>query len=149
MTIIIPLTNAITDAMELSVGNNIYTLPTVAIKESFRAKEVFFFKQKTAYEMIMVRGNVYPIIRLYDLFKVDTDIKKLEDGILIMIEGDNKTACIFADKLIGEQQVVVKPLPKYLARYSIKELGIEGCTILGDGSISLILSAKNIINRII
>ncbi|MFO7160644.1 MAG: chemotaxis protein CheA [[Clostridium] cellulosi] len=149
MTIIIPLTLAIADAMELSVGNNIYTLPTVAIKESFRAKEEDIIYDNDGHEMIMVRGNVYPIIRLYDLFKVDTDIKKLEDGILIMIEGDNKTACIFADKLIGEQQVVVKPLPKYLARYSIKELGIEGCTILGDGSISLILSAKNIINRII
>lgn len=66
-----------------------------------------------------------------------------------MIEGDNKSACIFADKLLGEQQVVVKPLPKYLVHYAVKESGIEGCTILGDGSISLILSAKSVISRVI
>lgn len=149
ITIIIPLTLAIADAMELSVGNNIYTLPTVSIKESFRAKEEDIIYDNDGNEMIMIRGNIYPIIRLYDLFKIDTDVKKLNDGILIMIEGDNKTACIFADKLIGEQQVVVKPLPKYLIRYAVKESGIEGCTILGDGSISLILSAKSVINRII
>ncbi|HEX2938210.1 MAG TPA: chemotaxis protein CheA [Ruminiclostridium sp.] len=149
MTIIIPLTLAIADAMELSVGSCIYTLPTVSIKESFRAKDEDIIYDNDGNEMIMIRGNIYPIIRLYDLFKIDTEVKNLNDGILIMIEGDNKTACIFADKLIGEQQVVVKPLPKYLVRYSVKESGIEGCTILGDGSISLILSAKSVINRII
>lgn len=149
MTIVIPLTLAIADAMELSVGKCIYTLPTISIKESFRAKDEDIIYDNDGNEMIMIRGNIYPIIRLYELFKIETEVKKLSDGILIMIEGDNKTACIFADKLIGEQQVVVKPLPKYLNRYSVKESGIEGCTILGDGSISLILSAKGVINRVI
>lgn len=149
MTIVIPLTLAIADAMELSVGNSIYTLPTVSIKESFRAKEEDIILDNDGNEMIMIRGNVYPIIRLYSLLKIETSVKKLEEGILIMIEGDNKAACIFADKLLGEQQVVVKPMPKYLLNYAIKESGIEGCTIRGDGSISLILSAKGVISRII
>ena len=148
-TIVIPLTLAIADAMELSVGNSVYTLPTVSIKESFRAKDEEIIYDNDGNEMIMIRGNIYPIIRLYDLLKVETSVKKLSEGILIMIEGENKSACIFADKLLGEQQVVVKPLPKYLIHYAVKESGIEGCTILGDGSISLILSAKSIINRII
>ncbi len=148
-TIVIPLTLAIADAMELSVGNCVYTLPTVSIKESFRAKDEDIIYDNDNNEMIMIRGNIYPIIRLYDLLKIETSVKKLNEGILIMIEGDNKTACIFADKLLGEQQVVVKPLPKYLIHYAVKESGIEGCTILGDGSISLILSAKGIISRII
>lgn len=148
-TIIIPLTLAIADSMELSVGDSIYTLPTVSIKESFRAKDEDIIYDNDGNEMIMIRGNIYPIIRLYDLFKINTEVKKLEDGILIMIEGDNKAACIFADQLLGEQQVVVKPLPKYLHRYAVKESGIEGCTIRGDGSISLILSAKGIISRMI
>lgn len=148
-TIIIPLTLAIADSMELSVGSSIYTLPTVSIKESFRAKDEDIIYDNDGNEMIMIRGNIYPIIRLYDLFKIETKVKKLEEGILIMIEGDNKAACIFADQLLGEQQVVVKPLPKYLLHYAIKESGIEGCTIRGDGSISLILSAKGIISRLI
>lgn len=148
-TIIIPLTLAIADAMELSVGKSIYTLPTIAIKESFRPKGDEVFYDNMGNEMIMIRGNVYPIIRLYDLFKIDTEIKDLKEGILIMVEGENKAACLFADRLIGEQQVVVKPIPTYLQQYSVKESGIEGCTILGDGSISLILSSKGIINRVI
>lgn len=149
MTILIPLTLAIADAMELSVGEGIYTLPTVAIKESFRAKESDLIYDNDGNEMIMIRGTVYPVIRLYQLLKIDTDVKKMEEGILILIEGDNKAACIFADELLGEQQIVVKPMPKYLAHYSIKESGIEGCTIRGDGSISLILSAKGIISRVL
>ena len=52
---------------------------------------------------------------------------------------------IFADKLIGEQQVVVKPFPKYLARYDIKGEGLSGCTIMGDGSISLIIDTNTLI----
>lgn len=148
-TMIIPLTLAIADAMELSVGDSIYTLPTVSIKQAFRAKSKDIIYDNNGHEMIMIRGNVYPVIRLHEMFKIDDAVKKFEDGILIMIEGENKAACLFADQLIGEQQVVVKPLPKYLMRYSVKDAGIEGCTILGDGSISLILSAKGIISRVI
>lgn len=148
-TITIPLTLAIADAMEISVGKGIYTVPTTAIKESFRAKDEDIIYDNDGNEMIMIRGNIYPIIRLYDLFHVETDVKSLQDGILVMVEGGDKSACLFADKLLGEQQVVVKPLPKYLLHYAVKNSGIEGCTILGDGSISLILGAKSIIGRVI
>ena len=75
----------------------------------------------------------------------DTDVTQLEDGILLLVETDNKSMCIFADKLIGEQQVVVKPFPKYLARYNIKGEGLSGCTIMGDGSISLIIDTNTLI----
>lgn len=149
MTIVIPLTLAIADAMELSVGGNIYTLPTVSIKESFRPKPDAVLYDNDKNEMIMIRGNVYPIIRLHKLFGIKPKVEKLHEGILIMVEGDNKSACIFADELLGEQQVVVKPLPQYLVRCHAKESGIEGCTILGDGSISLILNAKGLIERVI
>ena len=149
ITIVIPLTLAIADAMELSVGDSIYTLPIASIRESFRPKgsEVFF--DNMGNEMIMIRGNVYPIIRLYKLFGVKTQVTDLREGILIMVEGNNKAACLFVDRLIGEQQVVVKPIPAYLQQYAVKHKGIEGCTILGNGSISLILSAKGIIGRVI
>lgn len=149
MTIIIPLTLAIADAMELSVGDNIYTLPTVSIKESFRPKKGSILHDNDGNEMIMIRGNVYPIIRLHELFGIQPKVKELHEGILIMIEGENKAACIFADELLGEQQVVVKPLPQYLVRCHSRDSGIEGCTILGDGSISLILNAKGLIDRMV
>ena len=149
ITIVIPLTLAIADAMELSVGDCVFTMPITAIRESFRPKDNEIIYDNMNNEMIMIRGNVYPIIRLHRIFNIESKVTKLSDGILIMIEGDNKAACIFADQLIGEQQVVVKPLPQYLVRYQIKDNGIEGCTILGNGNISLILNAKGLISRMI
>jgi two-component system chemotaxis sensor kinase CheA len=71
----------------------------------------------------------------------------LFDGILIWVEADEKSVCIFADRLIGEQQVVVKPLPAYLNRFHVKDRGIAGCTILGDGSISIILDISGIVDN--
>ena len=149
ITIIIPLTLAIADAMELSVGDCIFTLPMTTIKESFMPKAHEIIYDNVGNEMIMIRGSVYPIIRLHKLFKLDTKITELKDGILIMAEGENKTACIFADALLGEQQIVVKPLPPYLINYKVKEKGVEGCTILSDGGIGLILNAKSLISRVI
>lgn len=149
ISINIPLTLAIADAMELAIGTSIFTLPTISIKQAFKPHDKDIIHDEVGNEMIMIRGNCYPIIRLHKLFNQPTEITNLSDGVLIMIEGDNKFACIFADRLIGEQQIVVKPMPKYFKQYALKDIGVEGCTILGDGSISLILGAKNIISRIV
>lgn len=148
-SIVIPLTLAIADAMELSIGDNIFTIPTIAIKESFRPKGNEIFLDNMGNEMIMIRGSVYPIVRLYKLFDIPTEVTDLSEGILIMVEDDNKAACLFADRLLGEQQIVVKPIPEFLHQYKVKDMGIEGCTILGNGSISLILSAKGVVNRVV
>lgn len=94
----------------------------------------------------MLRGQCYPLIRLHQIFGIDTQVTELTDGIIMQIENSEKVACIFADELLGEQQVVVKPFPKFLSKYEIKQMGISGCTILGDGSISLILDANNLLN---
>jgi two-component system chemotaxis sensor kinase CheA len=138
VTIKIPLTLAIIDGMNIRVGKSFYTLPTIAIKESFRPKESDIIKDPNGNEMIMVRGECYPIIRLHEIYKVETEIIEFSKGILIMVEDEETTFCIFADELLGEQQVVVKSLPNYIKR--IKKIkGLAGCTLLGDGSISLIL----------
>ncbi len=60
------------------------------------------------------------------------------------VEANDRSYCLFVDDLIGEQQVVVKPLPTYLNDYGLKDAGIIGCTILGDGNISLILDIVNL-----
>lgn len=138
ITIRIPLTLAIIDGMNVKVGKSRYTIPTTAIKESFRADRSSVVVDPDGNEMVMVRGQCYAVLRLYDRFKVATDVKDMEEGILIMVEQDNQTFCIFADELIGQQQVVVKSLPSYIRR--IRNIrGLAGCTMLGDGSISLIL----------
>lgn len=145
----IPLTLAIVDGMEISVGKSIYTIPTTSIKQSFKPDKMDLIENAEGTEMIMIRGNCYPVIRVHSLFNVETPVQNLWDGIIVMIEGEEKSACLFVDRLIGEQQVVVKPLPSYLLKYSVKKRGIAGCTILGDGTISLILDVGEIINRVI
>lgn len=147
MTIKIPLTLAIIDGMNVRVGESRYTLPTSSIKEFFRPKENDIIKDPDNNEMIMVRGECYPIFRLNEHFSVDTRLTKLSDGILIMVEQDNKGFCILVDELLGQQQVVVKALPTYIKNIrNIKDLA--GCTLLGDGNISLIIDMTGLIAQI-
>ncbi len=141
----IPLTMAIIDGMEIMVGGLVFTVPISTIRESFKVEPGQLLNDTGGKEMIMIRGVVYPILRLHEKFAIDTEVTDLKDGILLLVETDNKSMCIFADKLIGEQQVVVKPFPKYLARYNIKGEGLSGCTIMGDGSISLIIDTNLLI----
>ena len=143
----IPLTLAIIAGMEIKVGINIYTLPISNIRESFKPTANQLISDPDGNEMIMIRGTCYPIIRLHRLFDIENCVENIEDGILLLVDAGDHMACIFADGLVGKHQVVVKPLPTFLNRYSIKSSGIAGCTILGDGGISLILDAQGILNR--
>jgi len=146
ITLKIPLTLAIIDGMNIKVGDARYTIPTTAIKESFRPKMTEVIVDPDDNEMMMVRGQCFPILRLHDIYHVQTEVTHFTDGIIIMVEQDNKTLCIFADELIGQQQVVVKALPTYI-RNTKKVRGLAGCTLLGDGSISLILDIGGLMIR--
>ncbi|MBP2649190.1 MAG: putative chemotaxis protein CheA [Firmicutes bacterium] len=139
----IPLTLAIIDGMLVSAGRAKYTIPTTSIRESFKASEDDVIADSAGNEIIMLRGQCYQVLRLHKLFKLDGAGGSVNDGIMVMIEGEDKAVCLFADRLIGEQQVVVKALPAYLKRIN----GIAGCTILGDGSISLILDVNALIKK--
>ena len=68
----------------------------------------------------------------------------IEDGILMWVEAGDRSYCLFVDELLGEQQIVVKPLPSYVNDFGVKNYGITGCSILGDGSISIILDVVNV-----
>ncbi|MCM1165063.1 MAG: chemotaxis protein CheA [Lachnospiraceae bacterium] len=141
----IPLTLAIIDGMEITVGDLVFTVPISTIRESFKVEPDQILRDTGGNEMIMIRGICYPILRMHEKFGIETEVTELQDGILLLVETDNKSVCIFADRLIGEQQVVVKPFPKYLSRYNIKGEGLSGCTIMGDGSISLIIDTNTLI----
>ena len=141
----IPLTLAIIDGMEVTCGDLVFTVPISTIRESFKAESSQILRDTRNNEMIMIRGVCYPILRMHEKFGIDTAVTNLEDGILLLVETDNKSVCIFADRLIGEQQVVVKPFPAYLNKYNIKGEGLSGCTIMGDGSISLIIDTNTLI----
>lgn len=138
----IPLTLAIIDGMIIAVGISTYVLPTINIREAFRPEMNQVFEDPDGNEMILIRGECYPVVRLHKLFRVKPRVTEMSDGILVVVEDDNGGICLFADALVGEQQVVVKALPAYIKQIR----GVAGCTLLGDGSISLIVEIGTLIN---
>lgn len=146
ITLKIPLTLAIIDGMNVEVGKTKFTIPIIAIKESFKPGPTDVFMDPDGNEMILVRGECYPIMRLHQYFSMDTEVTNVCDGILIMVEQDGKTVCLLADRLIGQQQVVVKTLPAYIKNTRRMD-GLAGCTLLGDGSISLILNIGDLLKQ--
>ena len=141
----IPLSLSIVDGMEVSVGQSIFTIPINSIRESFKVKPNQLIKDTDGKEMIMIRGECFPLIRLYDIYDLEPKTTDLYEGIVILAETEGKCACIFADELIGEQQVVVKPFSSLLNNFNVKQNGMAGCSILGDGSITIILDVANIL----
>ncbi|HEY5587272.1 MAG TPA: chemotaxis protein CheA [Ruminiclostridium sp.] len=139
----IPMTLAIIDGMLIAVGKSRYIIPTTVIKESFRAEAKQIIEDTNGKELIMLRGQCYVVIRIHRKFDVNTQITNLEEGIIVVVEDGSNTLCLFADELLGQQQVVVKPIPPYIK----KSKGLAGCTIQGDGSISLILDVNGILEK--
>ena len=143
-TMKLPLTLSIVDGMELSVGDAIFTIPIANIRQSFKASDKDIIYDTENHELIRCLDSFYPIIRINELYGIESHAQKIEDGILMWVEEGDLSFCLFIDELIGEQQVVVKPIPSYLNQFNIKDSGISGCTILGDGNISIILDVANI-----
>jgi len=143
-TLRIPLTMAIMDGMEVSVGDSIFTIPINNIRQSFKVSAEDVIHDSASGEVIKCTDNFYPIIRTRDLYRLEGGYTDIEDGILLWLEAGECSYCLFVDELLGEQQVVVKQLPSNVNSYNIKSYGINGCTLLGDGSISIILDVANL-----
>ncbi len=147
-TLKIPLTMAIMDGMEVSVGASTFTIPIQHIKQTFRVSSSEILSDANGGEIFKLGTSYYPIIRMSNTFSIDGGFEKIEDGILIWLDTGEFSYCLFVDELLGEQQVVVKPLPSYLNSFNIKKSGIVGCTILGDGNISIILDVVSLYSRL-
>ena len=143
-TLKIPLTMAIMDGMEVSVGDTLFTIPINSIISSLKVTEADIIYDPARGEMTKQRDNYYPVLRAKDLFQIEGGRDNIEEGILIWVESGEQSYCLFVDELLGEQQIVVKPLPAYINSFNVKNYGISGCSILGDGSISLILDMANV-----
>jgi two-component system chemotaxis sensor kinase CheA len=137
----IPLTLAIIDGMTIRVGPSRFTVPTGSIRESFRVNEGDIIRDPEGNEMLLIRGRAHRVLRLYERYKLETEVTALERGVMLMVEYEEEAVCIFADELLGKQQVVVKSLPPILKKIN----GVSGCTLLGDGSISLILDISGLL----
>ncbi len=141
MNLKIPLTLAIIDGIVMETGGSSFVLETSVIKEFVRVKEEMMIHEPNGEEYIMIRGECFPVIRLGEWYGMKGYKESVEDGVMLILEMEDKKVCLFVDKLIGEQEIVVKPIPSYIK----KVRGLSGCTQLGDGSIALILDAGGLI----
>ena len=135
MILKIPLTLAIIDGIVMQVGSNTFVIETGAVKEFINIREDSVIQKPNKEEFVMIRGEGYPLLRLGDWYGIadcETDVQK---GMIVMVEADKECFCLFVDKLIGKQEIVVKPIPDYIKKVQ----GLTGCTQLGDGRIALIL----------
>jgi len=140
----IPLTLAIIDGMVINVGGSQYTIPISSIRQSFKAKDDQVTHTPDGLEVVKVRGELLPIVRLHELYNIKPMYEKLTDGLLIIVENNDNKCCLFVDELIGQQQIVIKGLSSYLGHVR----GVSGCAILGSGDISLILDIGDLINSV-
>ncbi|SKA89762.1 Signal transducing histidine kinase, homodimeric domain [Paucidesulfovibrio gracilis DSM 16080] len=138
----IPLTLAIIEGMLIRVGSAQYTLPLLSIRESFRPEPKMVTMTMDGQEVVKVRDDMIPVVRLHELYKTEPDVHDLEKGILVIVDSGNKNVCIFCDEILGQHQTVIKGLPSYLGNAR----GLSGCTILGNGEVSLILDVGSLID---
>ncbi len=137
MSLKIPLTLAIIDGIVMEIGKSSFVMETGVIKEFVRVKEDMMIYEPNGDEYIMIRGECYPVLRLGRWYGLQEYRESVEDGVMLILEVDDRHVCLLVDKLIGEQEIVVKPIPSYIKKVK----GLSGCTQLGDGSIALILDA--------
>ncbi len=143
MTLVIPLTLAIINGIVVQVGNSSFVMETASVKEFVRVKEDAIVQEPSGEEYIVLRGECYPFIRLKDKYDLEDATSNVSDGIVVVLEHEGSQVCVLIDRLLREQEIVVKPIPSYIK----KVRGLSGCTQLGDGSIALILDISGLMEN--
>lgn len=143
VTIRLPLTLAILDGQLASIGDETYIVSLVSIVESLQMQPQHISSITGQAELYRLRDEYIPIIRLNELFGMKTGKSDLKDGLLMVVEADNQLVGLFVDELLGQQQVVIKSLETNFRQIQ----GISGATILGDGTVALIVDVAGLIQR--
>ncbi len=138
----LPLTLAITDGMQVKVGEEYYIVPTVNIQVSFRPSSSALFTVAGRGELVMLRGELMAMFRLHRLFDVKGAVEDPTKGLLVVVGDGNRRCALLVDELLGQQQVVAKSLGRGLGKVQ----GISGGAILGDGKVGLILDTMEIVS---
>lgn len=141
MNLKIPLTLAIIDGIVMETAGSSFVMETSVIKEFVRVKEEMMIHEPNGDEYIMIRDECFSVVRLGEWYGMKGYKESVEDGVMLILELEEKKVCLFVDKLVGEREIVVKPIPSYIKKVK----GLSGCTQLGDGSIALILDAGGLV----
>lgn len=140
-TIRLPLTLAILDGQLVRIGSHTYVFPLVSIVESLQAKPSMINRVAKGSEVLRLREEYVPLIKLNELFNIPADYRNVEDGLVVVVESDNRKVGIVVDELLAQQQVVIKSLENNYRRVD----GVSGATILGNGTVSLILDIVGLV----
>ena len=138
----IPLTLAIIDGIVMEVGKSSFVLEAGMVKEFVSMREYKLNTKPNGDEFVMIRGEAYPVLRLGEKYQINGYDPEFEDGMFVLVQLEDKVICLLVDRLVGKQEIVVKPIPEYVKKVN----GLSGCTQLGDGSIALILDAAGLIS---
>jgi two-component system chemotaxis sensor kinase CheA len=139
--ITLPLTLAIVDGQSVSVGTETYIVPLTSIIESLQLQSHSVSRLSGRGEVFSFRGDYLPIVRLHEVFGVKPRACALHEGLIVVAEGDGRRIGLFVDELLGQQQVVIKSMETNYGPID----GVAGATILGDGSVALILDLSGLI----
>jgi two-component system chemotaxis sensor kinase CheA len=140
-TLRLPLTLAITDGMLVRVGQERYIVPTTSIQLSFRPSPEQICTVAGRGEMVVLRGETLPIVRLHRLFKVEGAAERFDQSLLMLVGDGEKKVALLVDDLLGQHQVVAKSLGQGIGKVD----GLSGGAILGDGRVGLILDVGQVI----
>lgn len=133
--IVLPLTLAILDGMSVKVGNEIFILPLNFVMESLQPSNDDIYTVGNGERVVRVRGEYLPLVALHEVFSVDDARTDPTQGIVTIMETEGRRFAMLIDELVGQQQVVVKNLETNYRKVH----GISAATILGDGSVALIV----------
>ena len=136
----LPLTLAIIDGITIRAGNNNYIIPTASVVESLKPDRADCSTVVNRGEMIKIRDNLYPLVRLHELFDFEPVHYNPWEAIIVVAESDGWRKCILVDELVGKQEIVIKSLGERLK--SVK--GMAGGAILADGRVGLILDVPGL-----
>jgi len=140
----LPLTLAIMDSMSIRVGDECYIVPLASVIESFQFSAKDLKSIAGTAEVIKVREEFLPVLRLAKVFDVQReDGQDAAGSIMLLVEANGHRAGLVVDELVGQQQVVVKNLEANFGRVE----NISGATIVGDGRVALILDVEALVRR--
>ena len=141
-TMKIPLTLAIIEAINFTVGKQLYALPITDVIQFHKTKSSELTTTEGDRQVIKLRGEVLPLIKIFQFFKVKGGIEKVEEGIVIVVNSGNRRAALLADEIVGYRQMVIKALPPYLNDLR----AVSGCSIMSDGKVSLIIDTGSLLS---
>ncbi|MGV6853039.1 MAG: chemotaxis protein CheA [bacterium] len=142
-TIRLPLTLAILDGQLVRIGSHSYIIPLISIIESLPIEKEFVKSLSGKGELYQLRDDYLPIIRLHQVFNIAAEFTDLDQGILVIAETDGQPVAMYVDELLGQQQVVIKSLETNYTRIE----GFSGATILGNGSVGLIVDIPGAVRK--